>query len=393
MGWFAVLVASMAAACQKPAVTPQGVAVPGGTIGGPTSPPSIHWTVLPSHVEIRDLPQAFGTHLSKGGLDIPLGKDVFRVTVADGDGTAIMGTYGLLMNISGTRALRFMPRFPWEPGVKYRAVFDSSKLSGADTIRLDSEFTPQRSPSELPAEVARIYPSADRLPENLLRFYVHFATPMRRGEALEHIQLRNEKGEAIVTPFLAVSEELWDESGQRLTLFIDPGRIKRGLKPREDLGPVLEAGKNYTLTIDPKWRDANGTPLAKEHKKSFQVESPTEKGIDPEQWKIESPRSATKAPLEIQFPQPLDAAILHRAVTVFDSKGRSIGGQISVAAGETRWLFVPESEWTVGRYVIRIERFLEDVAGNRVGRPFEVDEDTRPVNADGPPVERRFEVR
>jgi hypothetical protein len=393
IGTIAALVVPLLAGCHRPSASPQGVAVPGGTIGGPTAAPSIHWTVLPSHVEIRDLPQAMGNQLMKGGLHIPRGKDVFQVTVVGGDGTPIMGEFGLLFGISGTRALRFTPRFPWEPGVKYRAVFDSSRLAGAEVIKSESEFTPQRVPSDLPAEVARIYPSSDRLPENLLRFYVHFATPMRRGEALSHIRLLNDKNEPIETPFLAVSEELWDPSGQRLTLFIDPGRIKRGLRPREEMGPVLEAGKKYTLAIDPKWRDANGVTLAKEYRKSFEVEPPTEKGIDPETWKIVPPKSATREPLRIIFPLPLDYAILHRAVSVQDAKGQSISGQIRVADGETGWSFVPESEWTVGRYAIRIERFLEDVAGNRVGRPFEVDEDTRPVNSDGPAVERTFEVR
>ena len=34
--------------------------------------------------------------------------------------------------------------------------------------------------------------------------------------------------EAIELPFLEIDEELWDPAMMRLTLFIDPGRIKRG---------------------------------------------------------------------------------------------------------------------------------------------------------------------
>ena len=45
------------------------------------------------------------------------------------------------------------------------------------------------------------------------------------------------------------------------------------------------------------------------------------------------------------------------------------------------------------QYDLVIDRVLEDVAGNRVGRPFEVDEDTRPIDAEGPPVRRAFEIR
>jgi hypothetical protein len=44
----------------------------------------------------------------------------------------------------------------------------------------------------------------------------------------------------------------------RLTLFIDPGRIKRGVAPLEEIGPALHAGKRYTLEIDSGWHDASG---------------------------------------------------------------------------------------------------------------------------------------
>ena len=33
-------------------------------------------------------------------------------------------------------------------------------------------------------------------------------------------------------------------------MFFDPGRIKRGLKPREQFGPALQEGKSYVLVID-----------------------------------------------------------------------------------------------------------------------------------------------
>ena len=46
-------------------------------------------------------------------------------------------------------------------------------------------------------------------------------------------------------PFLELDEELWSPDGTRFTLVFDPGRIKRGLKPREEAGPILEAGKSY----------------------------------------------------------------------------------------------------------------------------------------------------
>src|SRR5205823_5383949 len=120
--------------------------------------------------------------------------------------------------------------------------------SGAATIGKRFDFTVK--PAGPPAAVAQVYPTADELPENLLKFYLHFTGPMRRGEAYDHLRLLDAQGKVVERSFLELGEELWDGSGRRFTLVIDPGRIKRGLKPREDLGPVLEAGKSYTLVID-----------------------------------------------------------------------------------------------------------------------------------------------
>ena len=47
---------------------------------------------------------------------------------------------------------------------------------------------------------------------------------------------------------LEVGEELWDADQCRLTLFFDPGRIKRGLRPHLEAGPPLTEGEAYRLT-------------------------------------------------------------------------------------------------------------------------------------------------
>ena len=83
-------------------------------------------------------------------------------------------------------------------------------------------------PSSIATKVAAVYPSKSALPENQLKFYVHFCAPMSRGEAYERIHLSNERGEEVEFPFLELGEELWDDSGTRFTLFFDPGRIKLG---------------------------------------------------------------------------------------------------------------------------------------------------------------------
>jgi hypothetical protein len=196
---------------------------------------------------------------------------------------------------------------------------------------------------------------------------------MGRGEAYEHVRLLDAAGKPLDLPFLELGEELWDPSGKRFTLFFDPGRIKRGLKPREELGPVLEAGKSYTLVIDPKWRDAQGNLLRAPFRKPFRVDPPDEHPPDPTTWKLNAPAATTRLALVVTFPEPLDHALLDRLIAVRDASGNSVPGQTTTEADETRWRFTPEQPWTTGRYTLVVDKTLEDLAGNSIGRPFEVD--------------------
>jgi len=60
-------------------------------------------------------------------------------------------------------------------------------------------------------------------------------------------------------------------------------------------------------------------------------------------------------------------------VTVSGPGGKAVAGRPAVAAGETGWTFTPEEAWARGAYELVAGPELEDVVGNRIGRPFEVD--------------------
>jgi len=287
--------------------------------------------------------------------------------------------------------IRFEPRFPLEPGVRFRAEFDPVQMhavaqqhlvlcgfSHADwqitfTTKLAADYSPSRTPSTASTNVVEVYPTASLLPENLLRFYIHFSAPMSRGEAYARIQLLDATDQAVNDPFLELAEELWSNDGTRFTLLFDPGRIKRGLKPREEVGPVLEAGKAYTLVIDRDWLDAGGNPLRSGFRKSFRAGPADETSPDPKTWTIKPPEAETRNALEVRFPEALDRALLDRLIAVTDDAGGVVGGQASTTDRETAWRFTPREPWRVGSYRLKVVTDLEDVAGNSVARPFEVD--------------------
>ncbi|HMJ89060.1 MAG TPA: hypothetical protein VK530_04555, partial [Candidatus Acidoferrum sp.] len=201
---------------------------------------------------------------------------------ADASSPAMVGTYRVTPD-----GIRFEPQFPVEPGLKYRATFHPNRLPKASgkSPMLSSTFQVPARSIEPSTTVAQIYPSADVLPENLLKFYVHFTAPMSGGHIYEHIHLRNDAGKDVELPFLEIDEELWNPNMTRLTLFIDPGRIKRGVKPLEDIGPALEEGKRYTLVIDESWKDAAGAPLKQRFVKSFRVAAADREPPDTATWK------------------------------------------------------------------------------------------------------------
>lgn len=334
-------------------------------------PYSIHWVCDPAQtnkvaVEVSGLSSEKLRELRRVQLDS--WKELLTVSVDHDDFATQLFLPPMLGSYSVTdKALRFDPQFPLQPGVRYRAVF---RLGGKT---LSSTFALPAVAAAATTVVTKIFPSAEVLPENLLKFYVHFSAPMSRGQIYDHIQLRRASGAPVELPFLQIDEELWDANMTRLTLFIDPGRIKRGVLPLEEVGPALEAGKKYELIIQREWKDATGNPLKNRFTKTFTVGPPDREPPDPAQWKLDAPESRTRDPLAVAFPEPIDHALALRLIHVVRDSGEAISGTKTLRDHERRWLFIPDSPWTSGKYALTVQTHIEDLAGNNIGKPFEVD--------------------
>lgn len=314
---------------------------------------------------------------------------IFRVhTVSDGklNRTPLLGEYE-----AGQDYVEFRPRYPFQAGVTYRAVFDQP---GRGEPKLEADYTPPRKMRTAPTKLVAIFPSTDVVPENLLKFYLHFSGPMSRGEAYQRIRLFKEDGEQIEVPFLELAEELWSPDGRRFTLYFDPGRIKRGLKPREEIGPALAEGGKYTLVIDANWPDADGEPLAEKVTKSLRVVEPDDVQPDPTKWKLRAPQAESFGELVIDFEEPLDSALLERVLVVRAPNGDEVMGDVQISQNERRWRFKPLNPWQPGTYELVVATTLEDLAGNSIGRPFEVDVFRRaPVPSEADYYRVKFEIK
>lgn len=299
-------------------------------------------------------------------------QELFSVHVEDESRPPMLGDYGL----RGDR-LELIPAYGLSPGVRYRAVFRPAALTalvGAwsrASAPLARDFALAHQPTTPSTRITAVYPSTDRLPENLLKLYVHFSATMSQGVAYRHLSLLGPDGLPIELPFVELEEELWDPSGRRLTVLFDPGRIKSGLVPRRETGPALRAGATFTFVVDSAWPDATGATLASGHRKDFEVTAHDDRSPDPDAWALAVPAAFSRDPLVVKLDEPLDNALLQRLVSVIRD-GDRLKGEIELDDRERRWLFRPAAPWRPVAHRLQIDPWLEDLAGNRVGAAFEV---------------------
>lgn len=291
---------------------------------------------------------------------------VFVVYAGSGDIPPLLGSYAL----EGA-SLVFHPAYPIAAGVHYRAIF-TSPSGGA---RVEASFDGPPRPTNRIARVERVYPSSDVWPSNQLRLYIYFSESMSRGEAARHIHVLDSQGQGLAGSrgvFLP-GEELWDPAFKRLTMTFDPGRIKRGLTSNEKIGPPITEGKRYTLVIDAAWPDARGVPMAAEFRKTFRGGPAQRIPPDPKRWNIAVPKAGGREALVVHFPTPMNYPLLQRMISVSGPWGGLIYGAVSIARQETEWRFEPEKPWAAGTYRLVVDTGLEDLAGNHIGEPFDID--------------------
>lgn len=278
----------------------------------------------------------------------------------------------------------YKPLIPLSSGLTYEILFRNS-IIGKIKIPLPD---PGQS-----ASLVAVYPTQDTLPENLLKVYLKFTAPMREGEALQHVSLLDEHNDTVPGVFLNLEQELWNKERTVLTLWLDPGRIKRDLIPNKQMGNPLRKGQQYNLSISNAWKDARGLPLGQSFSKKFIVAERDSSSPRPELWKLQVPAAATTQTLKVSFGEPLDYYLLQGTIGIFDNNGKRISCTIKVSDEESVLEFTPDKPWQAGHYYIQTSAYLEDLAGNNLNRPFDRDIRLKKTEADKQIFEREFVIR
>jgi len=323
----------------------------------------------PAYVEVAGLSSAQLRAVRSAALTDAQWSALFRVAVSD-SAPGMLGTYAVTDN-----ALRFTPQFALDAGRPYVVRFDPSHLPGTGTGTRSVLVATVSVPAKHVASsttVARVYPSGDAVPENLLRMYIEFSGPMGRPSGIAHMKLLGADGREIEGAFLPLDYEFWDPAHTRFTAFLDPGRVKSGILPNKQMGRALDTGRTVTLVISREWRDEHGLPLKADYRRVFHVAAPVEKPLDPRSWRIERPSAGSRNALVVHFPNSLDRGLLMRALGVAHGES-ALGGDVTIEDAETRWMFTPREPWRAGQHQLLALDILEDVAGNQIGRAFEVD--------------------
>ncbi len=267
-------------------------------------------------------------------------------------------------------SLVFVPRFPLVAGMRYSLRFDSPDAGRPEVWDIQRPA----SPAETVATVVEIYPTAPEIPLNLLRLYVQFSHPMSEGWAARAITVKCPETDTLLDDvFLPPEPELWDADRRRLTMLLDPGRIKRGLIPNLESGYPLDDGMTVTVTVDPAFCDAGGRPLQRPAQRAYRVGPALRSRADPKRWRLTIPGARSTAPLFVDFDRPLDHGLLQHSLFVQDPAGSTVDGVASIGDSERSWSFTPASPWQPGEHQLVIEPRLEDVAGNNPVRVFDRD--------------------
>jgi hypothetical protein len=261
--------------------------------------------------------------------------------------------------------LIFVPALPFVSGQHYLAEW-SDRSGQRQTVEFQ---LPASSPS---TPTVRMLPSGVELPANALKFYLEFSEPMEQGVFLERLRLAIRGGQEVMGPFRET--ELWSPDGKRLTVWFHPGRQKTGVNLNLEEGPVLLPGQTYTLAVSSQWRSAAGVPLGRECVFEFRTTAADHDCPALEQWRLRIPQSGTRQPLAAVLEEAVDPVVLRSALRVTQGQDHlALAGSIDINADGRGWRFVPGQPWSPGPHKVWVDPALEDLAGNSLAKPFEVD--------------------
>lgn len=284
-------------------------------------------------------------------------RKLFKVRLR-GSGTDILGDLKVSEDVS------FVPLIPFTTNSRYECWLGEKKIDSFSIPYNDNATGPK---------LLAVYPMSGKVPVNLLKIYLAFSEPMRENVSDRYIKLVKGRSDTLHEVFLSLQPELWNEDRTVLTIWLDPGRIKRELQPNQRMGAPLEENNSYTLVVDKNWTSAQSIAIGKNAGATWTTVSRDSLTPDPALWRLQVPKPGTRQPLNIDLTESLDHFLLAESIRVQRSDGKRVAGSLTITDQDSRCQFVPEATWAAGDYELRVDSRLEDLAGNNLNRPFDRD--------------------
>jgi hypothetical protein len=297
----------------------------------------------------------------KWANDLPEGSASDHIKIrlmADANLTTILGDYTF------DNTIVFEPLIPFSRGSTYEIIVKDKKVGEFSIPMPDSNDAPQ---------ILFSYPQHDTVPENLLKIYIQFSQPMSEGQSARYIKLVKNGKDTLRDVFLDLQPELWNENRTVITLWLDPGRIKRDLQPNLRLGTPLQQKGNYQFIVSRGWKNEQGLALQKDFTWSFTAGNRDSISPDPDKWELALPNAMSKGTLTIKLGEALDHFLLVESLLIKNEAGVELKGRFEIADRDRTCHFIPAEPWIAGNYTLLIDAKLEDLAGNNINRPFDRD--------------------
>lgn len=312
---------------------------------------------------------------------VPIAEQLHVYLAKDSGQQAILGNYKI-----NSGFIVFRPLIPFTKGLKYEVRWKNKWIAEV--------AIPAASAADRP-EIVSVYPHVNVVPSNLLKIHIQFSKPMQEGQITDysgHVTMRKRTSDTSPSIFADLGLELWNSDRTLLTLWLDPGRIKRDLQPNKKLGPPLEEGMTYHLIIR-GMRDTDGNTFEFDYIKDFTI-GPRD-SISPgiERWSFHVPKAGAMDSLKIDFHETLDYVLLKNCIRITDANGNAVTGNIEVINMETGVCFIPAAAWKPGEYILECEARLEDLAGNNLNRLFDRDITKNEIAGPKEIYSRRFTIQ
>ena len=282
----------------------------------------------------------------------------------DNDQQPVLGTF----EKSKDGYMRFIPTFPYTPGQTYEII-----ENGKDYLKFTPKEVERPIDPNAGFKVLNFYPEVDTVPENLLKMYITFSKSIDATQNIfDHLVVYDSDTKEVQNIFLQLENELWNRDRTEVTLWLDPGRIKKDLIPNQERGNPLIKRRTYEIALVSNLKDVEGNRVFP-HKKEFTVWERDEEKPRLENWTIEPPAKGTQESLGMRFHESLDAKLFLETVTVYNTDQQIIKGSFLMGKNAKSALFIPQQKWVTGKYTMKVESRLEDLAGNNLNRLFDVD--------------------